>query len=119
MMQPILLAGLGGAAGSMIRYLLQRFVNTAQFPFGTLAVNIAGCLLIGLLMGLLVRNMLTEQNRLLLMTGFCGGFTTFSSITMESFYLLQQNRWAAFAGYLFLSVGLGLLATFAGYKLSS
>jgi len=119
MMQPLLFVGLGGAAGSMLRYLLQRFVNNSLFPYGTLIANVGGCLVIGILMGLLAKNMLTEQNRLLLMTGFCGGFTTFSSLTMEGFYFLQQQRFWAFAGYFILSVCLGLLATFAGYKLSS
>ena len=65
MMNSLLLVGAGGAAGSMIRFLLQRYINTSHYPFGTLAANVGGCLLIGILMGLLAKDLITEQNFLI------------------------------------------------------
>lgn len=118
MMQSLLLVGLGGAAGSMLRFLCQRWWNHS-FPYGTLAVNLAGCFLIGILWGLALKNSIDDHARLLLMTGFCGGFTTFSAFTQESIQLLQQQRLLHFFVYLGLSITAGLLATFAGYKLTT
>jgi CrcB protein len=117
MLNNILLVGLGGGAGSMLRYLCQRSLNL-NFPYGTLLVNILGCLLIGVLWGLFSRHV-DEQKRLLLVTGFCGGFTTFSSFTYEGVQMLTENRWLSFALYTGLSVVAGLTATYFGYKLSS
>lgn len=116
-MKEFFLIGLGGAAGSIIRHLCQR-LNTPAFPYGTFLVNGTGCLLIGIFWGLLSKNNLTPPAKLLLMTGFCGGFTTFSAFTYESLLLMQQNRWGYFLFYVLGSVGIGLTATFAGYKLS-
>jgi CrcB protein len=113
----ILLVGIGGAAGSILRYLCQRSLNFS-FPYGTLLVNIAGCLLIGLLWGFFTRH-IDEQKRLLLVTGFCGGFTTFSSFTYEGVQMLADNRWIQFTFYTAISVVAGLLATYAGFKLTS
>lgn len=113
----LFLVALGGAAGSVARYLVQLWLNTS-FPFGTLLVNATGCFLIGLLWGLLSRE-LSESMRLLLMTGFCGGFTTFSSFTYESMDLLLRGRWPGFLLYTCGSVVAGLMATFAGFKLTN
>ena len=109
------LVGLGGAAGSVLRYSVQRLLN-ASFPAGTLVVNIGGCFLIGLLWALGNKG-LDEQKRLLLMTGFCGGFTTFSAFTLEGFQMITTGRWAVFFLYTISSVAGGLLATFLGYKI--
>ena len=117
MMQSLLLVGLGGAAGSMLRYLFQKWCNNIQFPYGTLGVNMAGCFLIGIFWSMVLKDQLTEEWRLLLMTGFCGGFTTFSAFTLEGLQLLQQQRWVSFLVYTVLSITAGLLATFAGYKI--
>ena len=117
MFNNILLVGLGGAAGSILRYLCQRSLNL-NFPYGTLLVNISGCLLIGILWGLFTRH-IDEQRRLLLVTGFCGGFTTFSTFTYEGVQMLMENRWVIFALYTTLSIVLGLLATYHGYKITS
>lgn len=117
-MNAILLVSVGGAAGSMLRYLLQRQLN-ADFPLGTLSVNVLGCLLIGILWALVAKNQLNESWRLALMAGFCGGFTTFSSFTLESLQLLQSNRYLFFTVYTISNVVIGLLATFAGYKIFS
>lgn len=118
MMPQLLLVAAGGAAGSVLRFLCQRAFNNFLFPYGTLAVNIGGCLLIGILWGLLLKNNLSNTGRLLLMSGFCGGFTTFSAFTQESIQLLTEQRWSAFLLYTLGSVAAGLLATFTGYKLT-
>jgi len=117
-MKAVILVGIGGAVGSMLRYILQRHLN-ADFPLGTLIVNIFGCLLIGILWALAAKHKLDEALRLCLMAGFCGGFTTFSSFTLESLQLLQNNRYLFFAVYTISNVVIGLLATFAGYKIFS
>lgn len=117
MIQQLLLVAAGGAAGSVLRYLGQRSFNNLIFPYGTMAVNIAGCFLIGILWGMLLKNSIGNSGRLLLMTGFCGGFTTFSAFTQESIQLLLEQRWVPFLFYTLLSVTAGLLATFGGYKL--
>jgi CrcB protein len=116
-MQQWLLVALGGALGSMLRFAAQRFIPAQFFPYGTFAVNITGCLLIGVLWAFVQKQALPFEGRLLLISGFCGGFTTFSAFTLESMVLLQSGRWALFFIYVLLSVALGLLATFIGFKL--
>lgn len=116
MMYKLALVGLGGGAGSVLRFLVQRALN-ASFPYGTFAVNITGCLLIGLLWGL-GKSYGTETGRLLLVTGFCGGFTTFSAFTQESVELMEQQRPLTFFAYCLLSVAGGLIATYCGFKIS-
>ncbi len=117
MIKNVLLVGLGGAAGSMLRYAVQRWANAPAFPFGTLLINLVGCFLIGLFWGLVIRNNVTQATGLLLMSGFCGGFTTFSAFTYEGVQMMQDDRWLLFAGYIAASVFGGLIATFSGYKL--
>ena len=117
MMRQLLLVAVGGAAGSVLRFLCQRVLNNSLFPYGTLAVNIAGCLLIGILFGYFQKGSFSSNIYLLLVSGFCGGFTTFSAFTQESIVLLTQQRWTLFLLYVLGSVAAGLLATFAGYKL--
>ena len=118
MINNILLVGLGGAVGSMLRYLCQRSLNAVSFPYGTLSVNILGCLIIGILWGLFTKH-IDERLRLLLVTGFCGGFTTFSSFTYEGVEMMMDNRWVNLAVYTSISVFAGLAATYFGYKLTS
>ena len=119
MIKNVLLVGMGGAVGSMLRYSVQRFVNTTAIPYGTLLVNLTGCFLIGLFWGFFSKNSITPATGLLLMSGFCGGFTTFSAFTYEGVQMMQDNRWMLLAGYIGASVFGGLLATFTGYKLSN
>lgn len=117
MIQQWVLVGLGGAAGSMLRFAGQKLLPAQSFPYGTFAVNITGCLLIGIFWALFQKGLLHTEGRLLLMTGLCGGFTTFSAFTLESIQLLQSGRIIPFILYLTTSLTLGLLATFCGYKL--
>lgn len=121
MLKNFLIVGLGGGAGSMLRYAIQKIFNaqsTAAFPTGTLLVNISGCFLIGILWGLVSRSLTwNEEMKLLLMTGFCGGFTTFSAFTLEGIGLLKENKTALFLIYLTASVVGGLLATFIGIRM--
>ena len=116
MVNSIILVGLGGALGSILRFLCQRALNM-HYPYGTLLVNIVGCLLIGILWGMFTRNV-NEFKQMLLVTGFCGGFTTFSSFSYEGIEMLMEHRWFTFAWYTGISVTGGLLATYFGFKLS-
>lgn len=122
MIKSILLVGLGGGLGSIARYLIQKWFADYYphpFPWATFAINIAGCFLIGIFWGLTFKSFAaTEQWKLLLMTGLCGGFTTFSAFTLESVSLLKEQKLLLFFSYIFFSVLLGLLATFAGMKIS-
>lgn len=117
MMQPWLLVATGGAAGSLLRFLLQKLLPAQSFPYGTFAANIAGCLLIGALWAFFQKEVLGNEGKLLLMTGLCGGFTTFSAFSLESLLLLQTGRYGQLCLYIFASVLLGLLATFCGFKI--
>lgn len=122
-MKQVLLVGCGGALGSIARYLLggailHRFPNL-KFPLGTFTVNIIGCLLIGLLVGLAEkRGILTPEARLFLITGICGGFTTFSAFAQENVFLLRRAETPTALAYVAGSVILGLLATWVGFRLS-
>ena len=122
MFKNFLIVGLGGGAGSMLRYAVQKIFtvhSAAVFPTGTLLVNIAGCFLIGILWGMVSRSLTwNEEMKLLLMTGFCGGFTTFSAFTLEGIGLLKENKTALFIIYLTASVIGGLLATFIGIRIA-
>ena len=121
MIKNFLIVGLGGAVGSMLRYAVQKIFqvqSAATFPTGTLLVNIAGCFLIGILWSMISRSLTwNEEMKLLLMTGFCGGFTTFSAFTLEGIGLLKENRTVLFVIYLSASVLGGLLATFIGIRI--
>lgn len=118
MIRTLLVIGAGGFLGSISRFLASRFVQghvTSVFPLGTFLVNIAGCLLIGLIYGLSERSaVLTSDWKLFLTVGFCGGFTTFSTFSNESLGLLQDGAYFYFFLYAGLSVFLGIAATFVG-----
>ncbi|MBF9252250.1 fluoride efflux transporter CrcB [Pontibacter sp. 172403-2] len=117
-MKAILLVFLGGGLGSVCRYLANRWVVsmiTSVFPAGTFLVNIVGCFLIGFLVFFTARTGADATAwRLLLVTGFCGGFTTFSSFSFENIQLMGDHQVLIFLLYLLLSIALGLGATYVG-----
>lgn len=113
-----LLVGTGGALGSMLRYGVALFPVNKLFPYHTFIVNIIGSFLIGALMGLLLKNSITNDGWKFLATGVCGGFTTFSALSLEGVELLQQQRYGIFLLYFLLSILVGLAATFLGYTLT-
>ena len=123
MYKAILAVGLGGFAGSVLRYLVSRLtagINIASLPLGTLAVNILGCFALGLLTGLFERtNSLPPELRLLLTTGMCGGFTTFSTFMGENFSMARNGQFFLLAAYLIISLAVGFALFLAGYALTS
>jgi len=115
----LLPVAIGSALGGVARYAMTTIVNdraNAAFPVGTLAVNVLGCLMIGILVQLLTGRM-SPAVQLLLTTGFCGGFTTFSTFSFESIELVQAGLWQRAVAYVLLSVAGGLGAFWLGQTL--
>lgn len=117
----LLLVGLGSFAGGMARYAvglaLTRW-SAGHLPLATLAVNVGGCLLAGILLGALERHTTAAAWRLLLVVGFCGGFTTFSTFMNETFRLARDGHAPAVLLYAGLSLVLGYAAVWGGYALT-
>jgi protein CrcB len=112
----ILAVGLGGALGAVCRYLLGQVIPKlgSGFPLGTFAVNIIGCFVIGLVVGIAGRHTDIDPRLILfLQTGICGGFTTFSTFSLESLTLIEEGRITIGILYIVLSVLLGLFALLA------
>ena len=114
----LLLVGLGGFLGSVARYLSVRSVDlkfNAALPFGTMTVNVVGSFVLGVIWAWAARRTGdTENVRLFFITGFCGGFTTFSAFAFENFNLLDQKLHATSIIYIVASVLLGILAVVGG-----
>ncbi|MEP7255045.1 MAG: fluoride efflux transporter CrcB [Ferruginibacter sp.] len=118
MIKNLLLVGLGGGIGSMLRYGTALLINTKLFPYATLTVNIIGSFIIGIVFALTVKEeVLSQQWKLFLATGICGGFTTFSAFSLENLGLLQSGKYGMAITYISLSIILGIIATFLGYQL--
>lgn len=116
-MKSIFLVGIGGFVGSIARYgvstLMSKFFITS-FPLGTFVVNIIGSFIIGIIYAMTEEFSELYHYRLLLATGFCGGFTTFSAFSIESLSLIEKGNYGLFMIYSLLSVVLGLVAVFIG-----
>lgn len=109
----------GGGIGTILRYWLSNLVYRAAggvFPSGTLAVNLGGSLAIGALWALFEKGALTPNARLFLLTGMLGGFTTFSTFTLESFSLLRNGELKLAAANILVSNAAGIFLVFAGFK---
>ena len=112
-----LLIAVGGAAGSLLRYLIGGAVqrmSAGGFPVGTMFVNVSGCFLIGVLLRQFLNMQISPEWRAFLIVGFCGGFTTFSTFSAETLGLVEGGEYGRAASYVILSVALCLSATFAG-----
>ena len=120
-MTQVLLVFLGGGLGSVCRYAMGRLVHPWQpkFPWATLAANALACLVLGMLLGLQFNGSLSEQRRLLLATGFCGGFSTFSAFTADSWLLWQNGQPVAAAANVLGSLAVCLLCLLLGAKLTA
>jgi CrcB protein len=111
---------LGGGFGSVLRYIIGKWLNNTEngIPYGTFAANILGSLLIGVILGYAAKNETISQNTIVLLaTGFCGGFTTFSTFAYESHVFLKSGDFTTFAFYTIASFVIGFLAVFAGMYL--
>lgn len=118
-MKLVFIVGIGGFFGSTARFLIQKyfpFAVQSSFPVATLLINLSGSFLIGLIYGLSNRyNIMSADLRLFLTTGFCGGFTTFSTFSNESLLLLKAGDYKHFLVYTTFSIIAGIFFTFFGY----
>ena len=112
------MAGLGGGVGSILRYFSTVYSNKlfhTAFPVGTFFVNMVGCFLIGLLIGLIEhQQVLNVNHRFLFVTGFCGGFTTFSAFSAESLAMIESGNILSGVLYITASILFGLFAVWLG-----
>lgn len=114
-----MLVGTGGFIGSVARYYLSLIVTKIfplTFPVGTFTVNILGSFLIGLIYEMTEQYPPLVGARLFLATGFCGGFTTFSALSLESLSLLEKNEYLLFIGYVLSSIIIGIISVVLGIQ---
>ena len=116
-MQQWIFIAIGGAIGAILPSFLSSFPNNESFPYGTLLVNLLGCFLIGLLWKLFDQSIIPQPYKPLLTTGFLGALTTFSTFSLDNFFLLEQEAWGRLALNLFVSCGVGLFAVWLGVQL--
>lgn len=117
MYRTILIVGTGGFIGSVMRYLLQVFIESkllSTFPLATLIANITGSFIIGVVFALAEKSMMNSEWRIFMSVGICGGFTTFSAFAFNNFNMIKEHTW----NQLFLNIGgtmiLGILAVYLG-----
>lgn len=116
-MKELLIVSLGSFFGGGMRFLVSKLAQQClapAFPLGTFLVNVTGCLVIGFVSTLPIGGGMSPQTKLFLTTGFCGGFTTFSTFMNESLRLMEDGRFPIMALYILGSLAAGLLAVWAG-----
>jgi CrcB protein len=119
-MKHAILVFIGGGFGSVLRFVIGKYLNNTEtgIPYGTFLANIVGSLLIGMILGLAAKNSsLSQSQTVLLATGFCGGFTTFSTFAYENHVFLKSGDFTSFALYTMASFVIGFLAVFLGLYL--
>ena len=109
---------IGGGLGSLSRYGVSKLVSIEGFPLGTLTANFLACLILGVLLGLEARKGISNNYSFLLITGFCGGFSTFSTFSAEAFRLLEQSHYGTAISYILSSIFICLISICAGLLLS-
>lgn len=119
LLQEIIAIAVGGGVGSVLRFLVSSWIQgrtrTEFFPWGILMVNLIGCLLIGILFGIIVERFNTDPVwRSCIFLGLLGGFTTFSSFTLDTVTLLNSGAYGVATIYILMSVMVGILATMLG-----
>ena len=112
---------IGGGTGAICRFLISKIVPTqeASFPTATLLANIVSCIILGFLMAYLAKKGMDQKLQWLLMTGFCGGFSTFSTFSAESFKLIDNGNWTLAGLYITASVLICTLLLFFAYVIGS
>jgi len=121
-MNQVLLVFLGGGLGTICRYGIGKWLTTSaetDFPFGTFIANILACLLLGYFISILSKNEIHPGWSLLLATGFCGGFSTFSTFALEKYNLFASGHHILALSYIGASMIAGLIAIFIGIKLGT
>ena len=112
MIKSFILVGLGGSIGATLRFIISSSFKTNGFPFYTLFINIIGCLAIGIVLALGDKtSSFSNDAKLFLATGICGGFTTFSTFSAENVQLLKTGEYLTAALYIFISVAVCIVAT--------
>jgi len=119
-MRNVLYIFLGGGLGSVLRFLISNYTqkvwNINSFPMGTFLVNVTGCFLIGVFTAYFLK--VDNALKFLLITGFCGGFTTFSTFSAENYSLWQSGNYGVLGIYIILSVAAGLIAVYLGLQMA-
>jgi CrcB protein len=111
---------LGGGLGSVFRFSLSKWIpyTEGNFPYATLMANIISSIILGMALGWAMKQGMSAQHKLFLMTGFCGGFSTFSTFSGEGFYLMERGDWITAISYILISIVLGLASIYLGIKIT-
>lgn len=118
MFKNFILVGIGGGLGAMLRYFVYMMMKSNDFPYGTLLINILGSFVIGIVMAISIKELSFPSDiKLFIATGICGGFTTFSSFSLENILLMQEGRLNTAFFYIAVSLIGGIAATWLGFKL--